>query len=76
MAGSQQQRQNESAGESMMLSGMNFQLFCQSVVYIALVAYRNLDPAVPTVYKVKALLLYMLKGVVDSQRALQVCFFY
>ena len=35
-----------------MVAGMTFQLFCQSIMFMALLAYRNLDPAVPTTYKV------------------------
>ena len=35
-----------------MVSGMTLPLFCQALVYMALLAYRNLDPAVPAAYKV------------------------
>eukprot|EP01032_Pedospumella_encystans_P016071 gene16071-18352_t len=64
-------RHNDASGEGLMVAGMTFQLFCQSIMFMALLAYRNLDPAVPTTYKVKALLLYMLKCVVDGNRTLQ-----
>ena len=40
------------SGEGLMVSGMNFSLFCKSIMYMALLGYRTLDAAVPTVYKV------------------------
>jgi hypothetical protein len=54
------------------LAGMSCQLFFQSLIYMALIAYRKLPSTVPTTHKVKALLLYMLKGAVDSQKTLKV----
>mmetsp|Transcript_6304 Transcript_6304/g.10551 ORF Transcript_6304/g.10551 Transcript_6304/m.10551 type:complete len:624 (+) Transcript_6304:126-1997(+) len=63
---------NESAGEGMMVAGMNFHQFRRGLIFMALVAYRNLDPAVPTHYKVQALLLYMWKATNDGYRTLQV----
>lgn len=45
-------RHNEGVGEGLMVAGMSFALFCQAILYMALLAYRNLDPAVPTTYKV------------------------
>lgn len=45
-------RHNEGTGEGLMVAGMSFALFCRAILYMALLAYRNLDPAVPTTYKV------------------------
>lgn len=36
-----------------MVAGMTFALFCQAIMYMALLAYRALDPAVPSTYKVE-----------------------
>jgi hypothetical protein len=35
-----------------MVAGMSFELFCRALMFMALLAYRNLDAAVPTTYKV------------------------
>jgi hypothetical protein len=45
-------RHCESAGEGLMVAGMTFELFCRALMFMALLAYRNLDAAVPTTYKV------------------------
>lgn len=37
-----------------MVSGMTFELFCRAIIYMALLAYRNLDAAVPTTHRVSA----------------------
>lgn len=34
-------------------SGMTFDLFCQSIIYMAYVAYRDVDPRVPVQDKVR-----------------------
>jgi hypothetical protein len=50
--GTDAHRHCESAGEGLMVAGMSFELFCRALMFMALVAYRNLDAAVPTTYKV------------------------
>ncbi len=42
----------ESAGEGLLLSGMTFHMFCQSIFYMALLGYRSLSIQVPTQFKV------------------------
>jgi hypothetical protein len=49
---SEAHKHNEGAGEGLMVAGMSFALFCKAIMYMALLAYRSLDPAVPTTYKV------------------------
>jgi hypothetical protein len=55
---------SETKGES----GMNFDLFCQVLLYMACVAYRDVDCRVRQENKVKALLLYMWKSVNDNSK--------
>jgi hypothetical protein len=63
-------RDNESAGEGMMVAGMGFEQFSRSILFMALVAHRTLY--VPTVFRVKALLLHMWKMSNDGGRTLSV----
>jgi hypothetical protein len=55
------------------LKGMNFDTFCLSIVYMAAIAYRELDCAeVPMHNKVKALLLFMWKHVNNREKIAEV----
>lgn len=48
--------------ESTMVKGMNFDAFCQCIVYMALFAYRKAHHTVTAPNKVKALLLHMWRA--------------
>jgi len=48
------------------MCGMSFDMFCQSILALASVAYRDCSPLVPPADKVRALLLYMWKTVNDN----------
>jgi hypothetical protein len=48
--------------------GMNFTQFCQAVVAMALTGYRDCAPGVTALSKVKALLLFIWKGLNSSEK--------
>jgi hypothetical protein len=50
---------------------MNFDLFCKSLLYMAYIAYRDVDSRVTAPNKVKAILLYMWKAVNDNDKAMR-----
>jgi hypothetical protein len=51
--------------------GMNFELFLRSLLYMAAVAYRDSDPRITQLNKVKGILLYMWKAVNDNEKTMR-----
>ncbi len=51
--------------------GMNFDMFQQVLIYLAMVAFRDCGPEIEPQYKVKALLLYMWKAVNNTAKTKQ-----
>lgn len=49
-------------------NGMNFDLFLKAIIYMSQIAFRDCHPSVSYANKVKALLLYMWKGINASEK--------
>lgn len=49
--------------------GMNFTQFCQGIICMAIAGYRDCAPEVTTLNKVKALLLFIWKGLNSSEKS-------
>ena len=43
---------NTVTDEGLLIAGMDFTMFCKAIISMALIAYRSLEPTVPTAYKV------------------------
>ena len=50
---------------------MSFELFCKAIVYMAYIAYRDMDSRITPGNKVKAILLYMWKAVNDNEKTMR-----
>jgi len=51
--------------------GMSFDMFCRAIIYMAFLAYRDVDARITPASKVKAILLFMWKAVNDSEKTMR-----